>query len=53
MTVLWKIKCPACGKESWTNADTVYNETPTSRKCSECGKEYMTRLNVIDKKIVR
>lgn len=53
MTVLWKIKCPKCGRESWTNADTVYNKIPTTRKCSDCKTEFMTKLNVIDKKIVR
>lgn len=53
MKILWKIKCPKCGKESWTNADTVYNKTSTTRKCSDCGKEFMTKLNVIDRKMVR
>jgi len=50
--LLWKIKCPKCGKESWTNADTAYNKIATTRKC-ECGEEYMTRLNVIDHKLIR
>lgn len=53
MIILWKIKCPQCGRESWTNADTVYNKTPTARKCSDCGKEFTAQVNVIDKKIVR
>ena len=53
MKILWKIKCPKCGKESWTNADTVYNKTSTTRKCSDCGEEFMTKLNVIDRKMVR
>lgn len=51
-TLLWKIKCPSCGKEGWTNADTAYNKTHTSRKC-ECGREYMAQLNVIETKLVR
>lgn len=50
MKVYWKIKCPKCKKEFWTNADTVYDKVPTMRIC-DCGEKFIAKYTVIDKKI--
>ena len=50
MKTYWLVECPNCGKQVWTNADSVYQKAMSIIKCGNCGRKYSPKLNIKEEK---